>query len=507
MAEELLRRNLDRAFDPGADFPNRLLLSRTVAMLDADAATAGRGKRRERSRLGWPLPPMRLVAIVMALVVAVAATAAFLALHRFFAPVPVHTPPFKVAAPGVGVCFGACFTRDALFVSPTVGLLIESTTAPCDTTPCPPQTSVLFRTDDGGLHWKVQHSWKPNDQIGSLIASPDARELLIIGGQFGTRTSLLYSADEGITWKDRALPPGTGQAVESGCKGGVCSQVNLQPEIYFLNPREGWVLSQEQSFNVADLFHTTDSGAHWVLVASIDIKAQFNLDLVTGITFSSGFVDHSGPGRLMFQNSSTAWIILGNSFVGNLASSSPLFRSLDGGVTWQLQRIQSPPGIDPSDSVLWTVKFFNDRDGVLELKQTMLESYHYVYTTSDGGDHWSGPIQVANVTQLVALFYIDVTHWVGLPIGGGWMRTADAGRHWDVTPATTQFGGGPASGAGLPAQMMLGWPPPWFSFSTPSQGWAYVLVQPNGAQSAGITLYETTDGGVDWTPLSLPELE
>src|ERR1700687_3784115 len=108
MAEEMLRRNLDRAFDPGADFPNRLLLSRTMAMLNADATTAGRLKRRERSRLGWPLPPMRLVAIVMALVVAVAATAAFLALHRFFAPVPVHTPPFKVAAPGVGVCFSAC---------------------------------------------------------------------------------------------------------------------------------------------------------------------------------------------------------------------------------------------------------------------------------------------------------------------------------------------------------------------------------------------------------------
>jgi len=129
-----------------------------------------------------------------------------------------------------------------------------------------------------------------------------------------------------------------------------------------------------------------------------------------------------------------------------------------------------------------------------------------VYTTSDGGDHWSGPIQVHNVTQAVALFYIDLTHWVGLPIGGGWMRTADAGRHWDVTPATTQFGSGPASGAGLPAPMMLDWPPPWFSFSTPSQGWAYVRV-PNGAQSTGITLYETTDGGVDWTPLSLPELE
>src|SRR5712664_433890 len=102
MAEEMLRRNLDRAFDPGTDFPNHLLLSRTMAMLDADAATAGH-KRRQRARLSWPLPPMRLTAIVMAFIVAVAATAAFLAVHSFFAPAPVHMPPFKVHAPGVGV--------------------------------------------------------------------------------------------------------------------------------------------------------------------------------------------------------------------------------------------------------------------------------------------------------------------------------------------------------------------------------------------------------------------
>ena len=53
MAEEMLRRNLDRAFDPGPDFPNRLLLSRTMAMLDADVVSAGRSKRLERPSIGW----------------------------------------------------------------------------------------------------------------------------------------------------------------------------------------------------------------------------------------------------------------------------------------------------------------------------------------------------------------------------------------------------------------------------------------------------------------------
>lgn len=507
MAEETLRRNLESAFDPGPDFPDGLLLSRTMAILRAESGTTVRARWSGRHRLSWQRPAIRLAAILMVVIVAVAATAAFLTMHRFLAPVPAHTPPFKVNAPGVGICSGACSVTGTLFVSTTIGWLMETTNLPCAAT-CPEQTSVLFRTDDGGRQWKAQHIWnQASGQIGQMLASPDARELLIVGSPFDPGIGLvLHSVDGGITWTSHGLPPGAGQAVETGCKGGHCSQSKLQPLMYFLNPREGWVLSQEQSYSLADLFHTTDSGAHWVLVARIDIKAQFNLDLATGLYLPNGLLDHSLPGPLVFQSSSTAWLNLG----GLTSDSSPhLFRSLDGGVTWQLQTLQGPPDINSSASILWTLKFFNDREGVLELKVTDLSPLtenHFVYTTSDGGDHWSSPIQVPNVTQLEALFYIDLRHWVGLPIVGGWMRTADGGQHWDVTPATTQFGGAPAPGSGLPAQEPDNWPPPWFAFLTPAQGWAYVLVPPNGGVSAGTTLYETTNGGVSWTPFSLPGL-
>jgi photosystem II stability/assembly factor-like uncharacterized protein len=508
MADETLRRNLDMAFDPGPDFPHPLLLSRTMAILRAEAGTTVRTRWNGLHRLSWLRPAIRLAAILMVVIVAVAATAAILTMHRFFAPVPAHTPPFKVTAPGVGICSGACAVKGTLFVSTTIGWLMETTTWPCAAT-CPEQTSILFRTDDGGRHWKAQHAWnQAAGQIGQMLASPDARELLIVGSPFDPGSGLvLHSVDGGITWTSHGLPPGAGQAVETGCKGGHCSQSKLQPLMYFLNPREGWVLSQEQAYSLADLFHTTDSGAHWVLVARIDIKAQFNLDLATGLYLPNGLLDHSLPGPLVFQSSSTAWLNLGSP----ASDSSPhLFKSLDGGVTWRFQNILAPPAIDPSDTTSWTLKFFNDREAVLGFTATHLSPYtenHFVYTTSDGGDHWSSPIPVPNITQLEALFYVDVTHWVGLPIGGGWMRTADAGQHWDVMPATTQFGDAPAPGSGLPAQEPANWPPPWFAFLNPSQGWAYVLVQPNGGQSAGTTLYETNDGGVNWTPLSLPELK
>jgi Tol biopolymer transport system component len=74
MADETLRRNLDSAFDPGPGFPDRLLLSRTMAALQADVKT-----RRVAPRTRFiPLHNPRVLAIVAALLaVAIVVTIAF----------------------------------------------------------------------------------------------------------------------------------------------------------------------------------------------------------------------------------------------------------------------------------------------------------------------------------------------------------------------------------------------------------------------------------------------
>jgi photosystem II stability/assembly factor-like uncharacterized protein len=64
----------------------------------------------------------------------------------------------------------------------------------------------------------------------------------------------------------------------------------------------------------------------------------------------------------------------------------------------------------------------------------------------------------------------------------GFMHTSDAGQHWNVLPANS-------------VQVVE-----WFEFLDPSRGWALA------GESAGVSLYETTDGGATWTSLSLPEL-
>jgi hypothetical protein len=83
MAEETLRRSLDRAFDPGPDFPDRLLLSRTMAMLDKEIGATGRGTRwksQRRTPPSWLLPRavLQLAAGALIVVLVAAAVAAFL---------------------------------------------------------------------------------------------------------------------------------------------------------------------------------------------------------------------------------------------------------------------------------------------------------------------------------------------------------------------------------------------------------------------------------------------
>ena len=95
MADEVLRRNLDRAFDPGPDFPNRLLVSRTMAILATEATTAGRTEDRKKwFNVALPQTSTRLMAALLLLLLVVAAAGAVLAVNQYMhRSVPVRTHP------------------------------------------------------------------------------------------------------------------------------------------------------------------------------------------------------------------------------------------------------------------------------------------------------------------------------------------------------------------------------------------------------------------------------
>ena len=515
MAEETLRSNLDRAFDPGPDFPHPSLLSRTMAMLDAEAAPPH--LTRSATRRVFPRSVMRLVAGALMIVLALAAVAVFLATHHPIGPVPVHTPPgprlmpappFKIVGPGAGVCQSACGLGSPLFVSANVGWLTENVTPDtsnaANCTPGCAGTVVLFRTEDGGFHWKSEATWDGWAQ--DILATPDGREVTVVGSPDTPGAGVLHSIDGGAHWTTFGYPPSAGQAVQQNCKLGTppCFQQTLNAQVGFVNPREGWVFSQEGTYTVADLFRTTDAGAHWAMTR-IDIKAAFNVDVGKGVADPKGNVDHSLNGKLVFHDSSNGWFLTYPSW--------DIFITHDGGSSWQKQSIPRPAGTSADlIAIVDSVRLFsNARDGVLSLRvrapswvgpapPSAIPTW-YVYSTSDGGAHWSKPTHPPSVdvpTQPpgppafvdMTFDFIDATHWVGWPqppaMGPaplqGFMQTSDAGGHWAVLPA--------------PAFQVSGW----FEFLDPSHGWVY------GGDSSGSRLYRTSDGGVTWVSLSLPEL-
>jgi pimeloyl-ACP methyl ester carboxylesterase len=101
MSEETLRRNLDEAFDPGPGFPDPLLLSRTLAALEAAE------RRPSRTALVRPglfgLSPMatRVVAAALIVLILLAAFGALLAVQRLFLP---PTPAKWSGCGGVFLC-------------------------------------------------------------------------------------------------------------------------------------------------------------------------------------------------------------------------------------------------------------------------------------------------------------------------------------------------------------------------------------------------------------------
>ncbi len=483
-----------------------------------------RGTRRFRLEL--PRLGIRLAAVLALVLLAVASAGAFIAIHQYaHRSVLVHPAPFKVKSQGSAVCFSGCQLEQVTFVSTSVGFVLESkaiapfTCAASCPSPSPLPVS-LFRTTDAGAHWSELTTSTINCCQARLIASADGSQLLLFGLSNNSAV-LLYSRDAGANWTSHGLPEGAGQAVETGCKGGHCASTTISPLVYFVDPREGWVLTQEQSFNIADLYQTTNAGANWTLVGKINLNQQFGLDLAKGSPLGNGIIDHSLVGQFVFSTSSLAWFVPQPSCVPDLGSTgwgrNRMFRSTDGGLTWTPTNLASPTGLIGSASVVPSVNFFDNHRGVLDLVvnprscdpqsgYAILER-RFVYTTADGGTSWSTPTSVPQPSHYSEMRYIDPQHWVGWPAGGGWISTSDAGQHWTVVQTAAQFGDRPAAAQGLPPQLPDNYPlNDQFGFVDPAHGWALPYQTSGDPNARGVTLYLTNDAGSTWRPSSLPEL-
>lgn len=413
MGEEALKQNLERAFVPPPGFPDDRLLSRTMSAISGSGAVPEQVARRERPRV--PRAAVQWAAAAVVLVLAVAATTAFLALHRSAVPgTPTRAPvifPTKM-------------------VSRTTGWAVTSRGS----------SQQIWHTTDGGLTWTLLAPPRALNRNGAgdtffFLDESHAwiTELVIAGAGSGSLVTV-RTVDGGKTWQ---------QGAPVGAKFG--SSIAE----YFLDANSGWLaittgLMPNNEWPA--VYVTTDGGLHWTLQAS-----QAGQD-----SAPSGLMP--GSADLTFVSSATGWLTIGlytGRSTGSNGSGTAYFfaRTMilvthDGGRTWSNQPL---PVAQPDGAILDAPVFFGSRQGVIVIHAIVPASpvATTLLVTSDAGRTWTArPLQWAYIWSIQ---FVDATHgWAVAGPGSDFVkfpdsqtiplplyRTDDGGLTW--TPVTSNL--------------------------------------------------------------------
>jgi hypothetical protein len=171
----------------------------------------------------------------------------------------------------------------------------------------------VWRTADGGVSWQEALFTPAN--ITPLDARPVALDftttqegwmVLKLAGSANFNLGMLFhTTDGGITWEERSLPGGG--------------------TIDFVNATHGWTLAGPEG---DALYETQDGGLSWQPALS---SAEATLRMRDPLRHSL-----AGTGEISYVSQTTAWAYTrsGTCDELNCTSSSALWRTLDGGVSW-----------------------------------------------------------------------------------------------------------------------------------------------------------------------------
>jgi len=312
----------------------------------------------------------------------------------------------------------------------------------------------LIRTNDGGITWYnvtppdltetgygVQLFALDNDHVWMQI--PDFENYPNSG--FIYRTN-----DGGMTWTNNPAPFSTG-------------------DVQFLDENNGWVLADlgvGAGSNAVAVYQTADGGNTWTQKFINDPNTAS-----AGESLPLGGLK-AGIAPLNMQ---TAWVY------GVTYSSGTvyLFRTDDGGATWNEASLPLPSGAENFELGIDAdqMKFVSPSDGFITMRMSGDVTQLAIYVTNDGGNTWTltpTPIPEGGSADFMS------TQEMVIYNGSQFYVTRDAARTWSIIPPDVKFGETFA--------MM--------DFVNASTGWVLTLDPATGQGS----LYRSGDGGSTWFP-------
>jgi photosystem II stability/assembly factor-like uncharacterized protein len=273
---------------------------------------------------------------------------------------------------------------------------------------------AVLRTADGGMHWTnvtprgvafVGGPDTPMDVLTSRVG------WVAITHEGTRRATIVHTADGGRTWRSVAVSlPGLDFTIR---------------QIDFIDPRYGWLRAAGEpaaGSQAAEVFRSTDGGAHWVSVSYTGVHRATPGSLSLG-------GDKNG---ISFRDTSTGFA------TGYSAAQgfTWFYVTHDGGRTWEGQALPLPPAYRATTYDIAPPQFFTPWDGVLVVGIGSIVS-PLIYVTHDGGRTWTTTTSTMPLRNAVIVSFVNVAdgwaieHEPTAP--GGKARlyvTSDGGRHW-----------------------------------------------------------------------------
>lgn len=245
----------------------------------------------------------------------------------------------------------------------------------------------ILHTEDGGDNWEYQKT--PTEKTIKSIFFINEQQGWAVGGEDGSAEKkgvIISTSDGGKTWVSH--------------EGEYHSTLN---KVFFLNENEGWIVG-----NQGVVLNTTNAGKTWRRVRTVGLSRSI--------------------ASIHFINSEIGWLLAGDE----------IFRTADGGKTWESIRLDISPtqkkagrpiqgmntlGIIQPEWNQGEIYFIN------EMKGWAVTGFSDIFSTDDGGKTWINLLPAGGESyKLRRLSFRNDKR--GCVSGSTIICTADGGKTW-----------------------------------------------------------------------------